>query len=168
MIHLRPIRAEDADILFPLVFQTPVCDTLVWDGPRSLEEYRAWMTEHAEEVRAQKEHTFTIVEDASGKLAGTIAVRPYAEPGSADIGIWIGVPYQGKGYGAAAIRLAVEYGFTQLHLEKIEAYVFVGNHASRRAFEKNGFQLEGTVQRGHMKHGVLVDKWQMARSVFFR
>lgn len=168
MIHLRPICAEDADILFPLVFQTPVCDTLVWDGPRSFEEYRDWMAEHSEKVRERSEHTFTIVENASGDPAGTIGVRPYAEQSQADIGIWIGVPYQGKGYGTAAIRLAVEYGFTQLHLEKIEAYIFVGNHASRRAFEKNGFQLEGAVRRGHMKHGVLVDEWQMARSVFFR
>src|SRR4026207_1536073 len=102
MIHLRPICAEDADILFPLVFQTPVCDTLVWDGPRSFEEYRDWMAEHAEKVHARKEHTFTIVENASGDPAGTIGVigvRPYAEQSQADIGIWIGVPYQGKGYG---------------------------------------------------------------------
>ena len=44
-------------------------------------------------------------------------------------------------------------------LKKLEATVFVGNHASRRAFEKNGFTLEGTIRRAVRKRGVLVDEW---------
>ena len=159
MIVIRPIRAGDAERLFPLVFNTSVTATLVWDGPGSLEEYRAWMAEQAEKTRQGLAHTFTIVEQGSGGLAGNIGVRPYADEYRGDIGLWLGEAYQAKGYGTAAIRLATEYGFAQLRLEKIEAMVFVGNHASRRAFEKNGFQLEGTIRRATRKRGVFVDEW---------
>ena len=47
----------------------------------------------------------------------------------------------------------------QLRLEKLEATVFVGNVASRRVFEKNGFLLEGTIRRAVKKRGRLVDEW---------
>jgi RimJ/RimL family protein N-acetyltransferase len=37
--------------------------------------------------------------------------------------------------------------------------VFTGNYPSRRAFEKNGFRLEGTVRRAVQKRGQLLDEW---------
>jgi RimJ/RimL family protein N-acetyltransferase len=159
VIELRPIYAEDADLLFPLIFNSPVTDALVWDGPSSIEEYRASISEQADKTRNGAAHTFVIVEKTTGNLAGSIGVRLYSENHRGAVGIWIGQPYQGRGHGTAAIRLAVEYGFTQLHLEKLEALIFVGNHASRRAFEKNGFLLEGTIRRATRKRGQLRDEW---------
>ena len=35
MLILRPVQPVDADILFPLIYHTPVTDTLLWDGPAS-------------------------------------------------------------------------------------------------------------------------------------
>ncbi|HUJ24295.1 MAG TPA: GNAT family protein [Bryobacteraceae bacterium] len=161
MIVIRPVRQEDADELFPQVFRSPVTATLAWDGPGSREEYQANIAEFAEKTRAGLIHMFTIVESGSGGPVGNIDVRPYADGYRADIGLWIGQAYHGKGYGTAAISLAVEYGFERVQLQKIEARVFVGNHASRRAFEKNGFVLEGTVRRAIRKRGQFVDEWLM-------
>ena len=53
----------------------------------------------------------------------------------------------------------IGYGFGVLNLEKIEGSVFVGNWASRRIFEKTGFQLEGTIRIAVKKRGVGVDEW---------
>ena len=86
-------------------------------------------------------------------------MRPLPGDFRADIGLWVGEPFHGKGYGTAAIAQAVAYGFRALKLSKIEATCFVGNWPSRRSFEKNGFVLEGTIRRAVKKRGVLVDEW---------
>jgi uncharacterized protein (DUF952 family)/RimJ/RimL family protein N-acetyltransferase len=160
MITLRPVQPEDADILFPLIYKTAVTDTLLWDGPSSLDEYRQGLAERAERSARGEIHLFTIIESASGQPVGMTDIRPM-EDFRADVGIWIGQPYHGRGYGTQAVRLLVEYGFGQLKMAKIEAYIFCGNWSSRRIFEKNGFILEGTIRQSVRKRGQLLDEWLM-------
>ncbi len=157
MVEISPVAAADAGLLFPLVFQSPITDTLLWDGPESLDEFRSGLTEFAEDTRGGKKHVFTI--RVEGRVAGTIDVRPYSDGYRASVGLWIGEPYQGRGAGTTAIGLVCEYGFARLNLEKIEAFVFVGNDRSLRAFEKNGFLLEGTIRRAVKKRGTYRDEW---------
>lgn len=159
LVTLKPVEAGDADELFPLVFRTPVTDSILWEGPDSLEDLRARLTEREALTREGRWHQFTIVETGSGKRIGSIDVRPYADGFRGDLGLWVGVPFQRKGYGTEAIEKAVRYGFERLALEKIEAMVFVGNDSSRRAFEKAGFALEGTIRRCKKKRGGFVDVW---------
>ncbi len=159
MINLRPVQAEDADQLFPLIYYSPVTDTLAWDGPESLESFRAGLAERSEQVRLGEKHLFTIVETHSGLPIGSADIRPDEVGFRADVGLWIGHSFQSQGYGSAVIRSLLAYGFDQLGLEKIEGYVFCGNLASRRIFEKNGFLLEGTIRKALLKRGQFVDEW---------
>lgn len=158
---IRPIEAADAPILFPMVFRSPVTGSLVWDGPDSLEEYKRTIADFAARTSGGSMHIFAIVDTDTRHLIGSIGLRPYADGFRGDIGLWLGAEYQGRGHGTRAIHLAAWYGFETLHLEKIEASVFTGNHASRRAFEKNGFRLEGTIRCTARKQGILVDEWRM-------
>ena len=158
MITIRPPQPEDADALFPLIYGTGVADTLLWDGPASLDEYRQNIRERSAQVMRGEAHMFTIVEVGSGHPVGMMNIRPRNEH-RATVGIWIGQPYQGKGYGSQAIHQLLEYGFGRLWLEKIEAEIFTGNLGSRRAFEKNGFILEGTIRKSVCKRGHLLDEW---------
>jgi RimJ/RimL family protein N-acetyltransferase len=158
MLALRPMLERDADLLHPMLVGSSVTDTILWDGPASLEDYRRGLAEREAAVRAGSLHIFTIVLD--GEPIGSIDVRPDEDaPFRGDLGFWIGEPFQGRGHGTAAIRLAVAHAFGALALVKLEASVFVGNHASRRALEKAGFQLEGTIRRYRRKRGQLVDSW---------
>jgi ribosomal-protein-alanine N-acetyltransferase len=165
MIVLRAPLPSDVDALHPMVAGTSVPDTLLWDGPESLEEYRrSWQVTVAAVAKGER-HTFTIVEAATGAVIGTAGLRPVAGTGApppfrADIGLFIGAAWHGRGYGTAAVRKLVEHGFDAMALAKIEASVFVGNVASRRIFEKNGFQLEGTIRKAVRKRGQLLDEWQ--------
>lgn len=159
MIKLRPVLAADADALFPLIFRTRVAYTILWDGPESLAAYREALAKREEQTRKGEIFLFTIVETASGRPIGTASVRPGEHKGRGDVGLWIGEAFQGKGYGTCAVRQLIRHGFDLLGLEKIEGFVFVGNIASRRAFEKNGFLLEGTLRKAAWKRGKLVDEW---------
>ncbi len=155
---LRPVVAEDADGLFPLVYQTGVADTLLWDGPASLNEYRLGLAGRESRAWRGETHLFTMIAD--GQPIGAIDIRPENDS-RADIGLWIGKPFHGKGYGSQAVRWIVSYGFEYLGLEKIEAEIFVGNWGSRRIFEKNGFLLEGTRRKSVRKYGQVLDEWLM-------
>lgn len=158
---LTPVRAEHADPLYPMVKDSPVTATILWDGPESLAAYRSGLAEREVAVREGALHMFTIVDPESGKLAGSIDIRPDGDGFRADIGLWVGVPFHGRGLGTRAVRAVARYGFEALGLAKIEGKIFVGNHASRRAFEKAGFRLEGTIRRCARKRGQLVDEWVM-------
>ncbi len=162
LVEIRPVRASDADALFAQLANTAVTDTLPWEGPTSLDEYRASLARRESQVVAGLSHFFTIVVGDAGRAVGSIALRPKAPPGRADVGLWVGAQAQGRGYGTRAIGLVARYGFGQLALGRLEAYVFVGNVASRRAFEKNGFTLECTLPGAAVKRGAPRDEWLLA------
>lgn len=159
MITIRSVRPEDADALFPMIYQQPVTDTLLWDGPQSLESLRSALTERANSNARGETHNFTVIETTSGTPVGSCSIRPNLERYRGDIGLWIGQAHHGRGYGTRTVRQLVNYGFTRIGLEKIEASVFTGNLPSRRIFEKNGFTLEGTIRKAVRKRGQLIDEW---------
>jgi [ribosomal protein S5]-alanine N-acetyltransferase len=156
VITLRPIVASDADPLYALLAGTDVPDTLLWDGPDSLAEYRDAIATRANQAALGTMHVFAVV-DADGPI-GAIDVRPENDF-RGEMGLWIGRPHHGRGYGTEAVRLATRYAFERVGLHKLEATVFVGNDASRRIFEKNGFLHEGTIRRAVRKRGRFVDQW---------
>ncbi len=167
MLILRPVRPEDADRLFPMIYNSPVTDTLLWDGPDSIEEYRQAMAKRAEQTARGENHMMTIavdddiVENAIIPIGSADIRQEPDQIQRADIGLWIGEPYHSKGYGTLTIRWLLDYGFTRLGLEKIEASVYTGNWASRRIFEKNGFSLEGTIRKATLKRGEWQDDWRL-------
>ncbi len=164
-IELRPPLPEDAEHLFPLVDGTSVCDTLAWDGPESEEEYGQGLALRALQVLAGDKHFFTIVlRDSRGPIGSCDLRFENDDASQANVGLWIGEPYQGRGYGTQVVASLAAYGFQQLGLEKIVADIFVGNWASRRAFEKNGFQLEDIQAAALIKRGSPVDEWMMGLS----
>ena len=160
MITLRPIAESDADALFPHVYKTAVTDTLIWDGPDSLEGYRTALKLREERTKAREELIYTML-DAAGTAVGSIGLHPDPANCSATMGLWIGLAFHGQGYGTDAVRQIVQLAFGEMKLERLEARIYVGNGASRRIFEKNGFQLEGTLRRVALKRGLFLDEWVM-------
>ncbi len=160
-VELRPVRAQDALLLFPMIYRSPVSATLLWDGPDSLEQFQQGLAERAQATLRGESHFFTIVERMTQQPIGSIDIRPHEDYVRGEIGLWIGELYHGRGYGTQAVRRMLAYGFGPLGMQKIESEVFVGNWASRRIFEKNGFRLEGTRRSAVLKRGRLLDEWNL-------
>src|SRR5687768_15745253 len=91
---MRQVRQSDADALFPLIYGSKVVETIAWNGPSSLEEYRRLLAEREETTRQGQTHYFTICENDSPVGAGSL--KPYYTGHRADIGLWIGEGHQGK------------------------------------------------------------------------
>jgi RimJ/RimL family protein N-acetyltransferase len=60
-----------------------------------------------------------------------------------ELGYWLGVPYWGKGYATEALHAVIDYAFTDLAHESLQAGARVTNPVSRRVLEKCGFQWTG-------------------------
>lgn len=60
-----------------------------------------------------------------------------------EIGYWLGVKFWGRGYATEAVRALIDFAFTELEHEALQAGARVTNPASRRILEKCGFQWTG-------------------------
>ena len=60
-----------------------------------------------------------------------------------ELGYWLGVEHWGMGYATEALHAVIDYAFTDLAHEALQAGARVTNPASRRVLEKCGFQWTG-------------------------
>lgn len=80
----------------------------------------------------------------------------------AEIGILIGDKRsRGRGCGTDAIRLVVEHAFGRLNLNKLYCGMIKGNEASRRAFLRIGFKVEGVLRQHFYINGSYLDCFRM-------
>lgn len=81
---------------------------------------------------------------------------------NAEIGVIIGdKKSRGKGYATEAIRLVADHAFNKLNLHKLYAGMIKGNEASKRAFEKVGFKVEGILKGHFYLNGKYLDCYRL-------
>ena len=74
-----------------------------------------------------------------------------------ELGYWLGKPYWGQGIMTAVVGAAAEFAFQEWQLVRITARVFLSNNASARVLQKNGFQLEGVLNKRLRKGDEFID-----------
>lgn len=158
-VRLRPVMSTDAGAAYRLVKNEAVLATMAWDGPVDEGELRDTYTRWEEEIKTGENHYLAIERADRPGLIGNITVRFPRHPLQADIGYWLGEPFWNQGYMTEAIRLVCHFSFKYLEAARVYATVFVGNLSSRRALEKNGFSLDGTLRCHVYKRGKWVDGW---------
>ena len=70
---------------------------------------------------------------------------------------------RGRGLGAEAIDRLCRHAFDQLELHRVYAYVLGINPSARRAFERAGFTLEGTLRDDRWAVDRFIDTYLLAR-----
>jgi len=155
MFSIEPVKSSHAAALFPMIFRTEVTKTILWDGPVDFAAYEQALKEKESATQKGEEHMFTLFFE--GKPAGSCSFRPRPDGLSADVGLWVGKPYQGKGLGSFAVSELLLYGFKFPKIAFIDAEIFHGNEASKRIFEKQGFRL--TRESETTKRGQVIKEW---------
>jgi ribosomal-protein-serine acetyltransferase len=64
----------------------------------------------------------------------------------AEVGYWLGQAHLGQGIMPQALGGLLDYGFSQLGINRIQLCCATTNHASRRVAQKLGFELEGVAR----------------------
>lgn len=92
---------------------------------------------------------FLITDKASDTIIGRCGIHNWnAEHRRAEIGyVMEDERYKRKGLMSEALEAVIEYGFCQLHLNRMEALVSAVNIPSLRLMEKNNFIREGLLRQ---------------------
>lgn len=150
--YLRSLTVDDANEMVQLLLRNreywAVYEPHHRDSYFTAAVQREKIRESIYQARENREHSFGIFEHETSKLIGHISMYgikrlPFL---SALVGYSIDEAYIGKGIATEAVQLVVAFGFEQVRLHRIEAYVSPNNSGSIRVLEKAGFQNEGLLR----------------------
>jgi RimJ/RimL family protein N-acetyltransferase len=118
-----------------------------WYPKRSTDEtVRIAILRWQKQWRSQGRTRAFAAREASGqKLVGGCEIR-LRNHGIAEMSYWTFPAHRGRGLAVRSVRLASDYAFSQLAVERIELYVEPDNLASRAVARKAGFVEEGTLR----------------------
>src|ERR1700688_1403834 len=99
-------------------------------------------------------------------VVGACGVAPQEQ--TPELGYWLGVPYWGQGYATEALHAVIDYAFTDLGHEALQAGSRVTNPASRRVLEKCGFQWTGVglYRISSIKASAPIDRFRLERGIW--
>lgn len=155
-VRLRPAVVADAADAYTLVTDDRILRWLIWDGPDAEPNMTDVFERWQGQLRRGEDYNFAIERVDEPGMIGCISARPVMYPQHLNLGYWLGVPFWKRGYVTEAIRLISHFSFQYLEAARVNAEVMVGNTGSRRALEKNGFSLDGTL-RGH---ALKLEEWR--------
>ncbi len=151
---LRPFGNDDIDTVTELAGDFSVYDTtLNIPHPYSRSDSEAWIASHPEDLKNDRIVIYAITIKKSGVLVGAISLDLKPVYDSAEMGYWIGKPYWNKGYATEAAIRMIQYGFDDLHLNRIFAHYFIRNGASGKVMKKAGMKYEGCLRQAVKKDG---------------
>ena len=106
---------------------------------------------------------FSVRTLADDKLIGNVSLWVNSWTHSeAWVGILIGErDYWSKGFGTDAMRLIVQYGFTEINLRRISLSLNSYNPRALKSYEKVGFKMEGAMRGEMLREGQRSDSYFM-------
>ncbi|QBP18597.1 GNAT family N-acetyltransferase [Acetilactobacillus jinshanensis] len=104
-----------------------------------------------------------------GKIAGMISFNGFRQlDHSADIGYWLGLPYQHHGIATNATHGLCQLGFNDYNLNKVIINASVDNHASNEVAKRCSFHLDGRLRANELLNGIYHDenRWSLLKAEF--
>ena len=86
-----------------------------------------------------------MIERKDGTHIGELCFKGISADGIAEIGYGISEEYQNNGYATEAVKAILEWAFSHLEVNVVEAQTDPDNIASKRVLEKCGFALNGAI-----------------------
>jgi len=155
-LHLRPLRAGDADDLFAVHSDPRVMR--YWSHPAwtQREQAVARIAQLARDRENAEFYTWASTLTGADRLLGTVSLFAINRAhGRAEVGYALGAHAWGRGYATEGLRLAIGFAFDSIGLTRLEADIDPRNEASCRLVERVGFRREG----------LLRERWHVAGEV---
>lgn len=106
---------------------------------------------------------WAIVDKRSGTVLGSCGYHNLkAEHRRAEVGYELGREYWGRGIIQEVMKEVIRHCFAELGLNRIEAFVTVGNNRSLNTLEKLGFMQEGVLKEYEFTQGDFHDQVVLA------
>lgn len=168
ILKRHQVTIEEAQQLFSLADESRSCVRifLPWvDFTHKVEDSFAFIYECNKAWNEKEKAEYGIWHKKNNTLIGGIGVMHFEKNDSAEIGYWLGTPFQGKGYMQEAVRL-VENAFFPT-LIRLIIRNDVKNIRSANVPAKLGYRLEGVLRSAHKysdDHYGDINIWSKLRS----
>lgn len=157
-LTLRPVRMSDAEDLYEYSSDPLVARHVLWDAHSSIHQTRSYIRYLLRQYRNAAPSTFVIALNDTGKVIGTIGFMWLQQDNrSAEVGYSLNRAYWNQGLMTEALRAVLEFGFTKLNLNRIEAQHESDNPASGRVMAKAGMRHEGLLRQRLYNKGRFTD-----------
>ena len=150
----RRVRESDFEDRFRMIGTPEVFNGLMIDIPISLEVTREWCKKAA--IATDR---FDFCLEYEGLISGFGGlVNLDRRSRVAELYIFVTPERHGQGIGHRFLEHLLSHAKFELNLRKITLYVSEGNEAAVRFYERNGFSLEGRLQKHSWHRGQYKDR----------
>jgi RimJ/RimL family protein N-acetyltransferase len=155
---LRPHREDDAAYLVALNAD-PEVTRYTGDAGGLTDERAREVIARLQREAIERLGRMVVVDVATGERLGWCGLKREPEIGGIDLGYRFFRQHWGKGFATEAARACLDFGFGDLALEEILAWVVPENAASVRVLEKLGFRRTGATRiHGEEMHTYAMDR----------
>ncbi|WP_202844127.1 GNAT family N-acetyltransferase [Luteimonas saliphila] len=169
-VRLRGPRPEDADDVFALFSDAAVMRYWSSAPMQALEQAQGKIEEMLDAFDRREMLNWLIADPRDGRVIGSCTLFRFdARHRRAEIGYALRSELWGRGLASEAVALALDWGFRDLALHRIEADIDPRNEASRNLLGRLGFRPEGVLRERFFVgdeptdselHGLLVQDWR--------
>ena len=165
-LRLREITAADLDWYLDHFSTLEIVEGQGYPAPMDREGAAAELHRYVLDLFASRNgFRWGLALGSDPTLIGSIGLYKWIDQPrrQAEVGYDLAPARWGHGYMTESLAAVVDFGFEQMALERIEAFVMVRNDRSARLLERGGFVREATFRaHGEDEHGVLVDEYRYA------
>ncbi|WP_099974936.1 MULTISPECIES: GNAT family N-acetyltransferase [Lactobacillaceae] len=156
-MEIRPLEERDLPFLNMLFNDKDIMGYWYEEPFESIEE-----TENKFQKYLSDESKRRFVVEADDKQVGIVELVEIDNiANNCEIQVIIYKTYSGHGYAQLAMKLATEYAFNSLNLNKVYLYVDVSNEKAIHIYKKIGYQVEGQMREQFFSNGSYHDSYFM-------
>ncbi|WP_051226376.1 GNAT family N-acetyltransferase [Butyrivibrio sp. MC2013] len=142
---IRETTPEDLDSLYYIYSDPSMTRYMEGLFPNREDELR-YLNDYIEKVyHFMGFGVWSLIEKSTGELIGRAGFSSRNGFDKPELGFFIGVDWQRKGYATESCSAILDYGRKVLGFDKVQALVKEGNDVSVHLLEKLGFKMQGVV-----------------------
>jgi ribosomal-protein-alanine N-acetyltransferase len=162
LVYLRPLSREDLSGPYSAWMNDPEVTCYMESGifPSTADDLEKFFRDI---TGSRNQVILAVADKKTDQHIGNVKLGPIDwVHRRAHFGILIGEKkFWGKGVGAEATRLIVEYAFGRLNLNRVDLGVYAEHQAAVRCYEGVGFKIEGRMRHDLFHHGEYKDRLWM-------
>ena len=142
-VLLRSLTEEDTEALFLLRSNKLVNKFIARKPPSKMEEVQAFTRDRMKEIENNKIRFWVILKKENPNVIGSICLWNFDDKKTiAEVGYDLHPDYHKQGFMSEALLVVLNYGFTKLDLNSIEAFTHKDNVSSIKLLNKFGFSCD--------------------------
>jgi [ribosomal protein S5]-alanine N-acetyltransferase len=155
---LRRLNESDDSDMFEYTRNPEVTRFLSWEPQTEIAQTRQYISKLIAEYNSGNSYAWAVEIADLKKFIGVVRIFDVSFGNKrGELSYVINPVYQGKGFAFEAIKAIIEFCFSEVGLNRIQAKCTVDNLPSERVLQKLGMSYEGTLREYWINKGVLTD-----------